>query len=343
MWWRGGPFSSYNNSMKPSALISLDHEQWDHKPSIKLQYRDQVDKFGNPRSEVRVIGARIGSDVEKVTPTSLARFVSRGQTWSPFVFNECPQWKRPRRVEALFKSCQVFALDFDNGESVEDVVAQAEALGLSFNLIHHSFSSTPEHFKLRGILFVEKEIVEFDTARLYSTALAHAFGGADKQCIDVARLYFGSRADSIVSVSSDSVVEVATLERIASSVGAERFLVKGERNVSKPDSTEWGDAKVQRSLLAGLTPSKRAYVKRKVLGILKDVEAFDGSKGSRYECVWRNASRLSRMPEVVGSAVYQWMLESIEKNPHFANWDWDASSVVMNAIEWSSTHADDPV
>jgi hypothetical protein len=80
-----------------------------------------------------------------------------------------------------------------------------------------------------------------------------------------------------------------------------------------------------------------------VLGILKDVEAFDGSKGSRYECVWRNASRLSRMPEVVGSAVYQWMLESIEKNPHFANWDWDASSVVMNAIEWSSTHADDPV
>lgn len=329
--------------MKTSALISLDHEQWDHKPSTKLQYKDQVDKFGNPRSEVRVIGARMGSDVEKVTPTSLARFVSRGQTWSPFVFNECPQWKRPRRIEALFKSCQVFALDFDDGESVEDIVAQAEALGLHFNLIHHSFSSTPEHPKLRGILFVEKEITDFDTARLYSVALAHAFGGADKQCIDVARLYFGSRADSVVSASSDSVVEVATLERIAGSVEAEKFLVKGERNVSKPDSTEWGDAKVQRSLLAGLSASKRSYVKRKVLGILKDVETFDGSKGSRYECVWRSASRLSRMPEVVGSAVYQWMLESIGKNSHFANWEWDAKSVVMNAIEWSSAHADDPV
>jgi hypothetical protein len=329
--------------MKTSALVSLDHEQWDHKPSTKLQYKDQVDKFGNPRSEVRVIGARLGSEIEKVTPTSLARFVSRGQTWSPFVFNECPQWKRPRRVEALFKSCQVFALDFDNGDSVDDVVARGEALGLHFNLIHHSFSSAPEHPKLRGILFVEKEIVEFETARLYSTALAHAFEGADKQCIDVARLYFGSRADSIVSVSSDSVVEVATLERIAKSVDAEKFLVKGERNVSKPDNTEWGDAKVQRALLAGLSASKRSYVKRKVLGILKDVESFDGSKGSRYECVWRNASRLSRMPEVVGSAVYQWMIESIEKNPYFSDWDWDAKSVVMNAIEWSSTHADDPV
>ena len=329
--------------MKPSALISLDYEQWDHKPSTKLQYKDQVDKFGNPRSEVRVIGARLGSEIEKATPTSLARFVSRGQTWSPFVFNECPQWKRPRRVEALFKGCQVMALDFDNGESVEAIVSQAEKLGLQFNLIHHSFSSTPEHPKLRGIMFVEREISDFETARLYSTALAHAFEGADKQCIDVARLYFGSRADSIVSVSSDSVVEIKTLEKIAESVEAEKFLVKGERNVSKPDNTEWGDAKVQRSLLAGLSASKRAYVKRKVLGILKDVETFDGSKGSRYECVWRNASRLSRMPEVVGSAVYQWMLESIEKNPYFSDWDWDAKSVVMNAIEWSSNHADDPV
>jgi len=325
------------------ALISLDHEQWDHKPSSKLQYRDQVDKFGAPRTEVRVIGARLGSSIEKVSPKSLARFVSRGQTWSPFVFNTCPQWKRPRRVEGLFKSCQIMALDFDNGESVGEINEQAKQLGLSFNLIHHSFSSTPDHPKLRGIFFLEEEITSFEKARLYSTALAHAFEGADKQCIDVARLYFGSRADSIVSARSDSQVKIATLEEIAKSTKAEKFLVKGERNISKPDNTEWGNAKTQRSILAGLSPSKRNYVKRKVLGILKDVEEFDGSKGSRYECVWRSASRLARMPEVVGSAVYQWMIESIEKNPYFANWDWDASGVVMNAIEWSSDHADDPV
>jgi hypothetical protein len=235
------------------------------------------------------------------------------------------------------------ALDFDNGESVNEINEQAKELGLQFNLIHHSFSSTPDHPKLRGIFFLEQEITLFEKARLYSIALAHAFEGADKQCIDVARLYFGSRADSIVSVRSDSVVKMATLEEIAESVGAEKFLVKGERNVSKPDNTEWGDAKTQRSILAGLSASKRAYVKRKVLGILKDIEEFDGSKGSRYECVWRSASRLARMPEVVGSAVYQWIMEAMEKNDHFVDWDWDASHVVMSAIEWSSNHADDPV
>lgn len=327
----------------PSALISLDSEQWNHKPSSKLQYRDQVDKFGNPRTEVRVIGARLGSEIEKVTPKSLARFVSRGQTWSPFVFQECPQWRRPRRIEALFKSCQVFALDFDNGESVEEITEQAGALGLRFNLIHHSFSSSPDHTKLRGIFFIEEEITSFEKARLYSTALAYAFPNADKQCIDVARLYFGAKADCLEVVNADSVVGVGELEKIAKNVSAEKFLVKSERNVTKPDEAEWGDAKVQRQILAGLSASKRSYVKRKALGILKDIESFDGSKGSRYECIWRSTSRLARMPELVGSAVYQWVIDSIEKNEYFNNWEWDASEVVMSAIEWSSAHSDDPV
>lgn len=327
---------------KISVSISLDSEQWDHKPSSKLQYGSEVDKFGNPKTEVRVIGARLGSSIQEVTPKSLARFISRGQTWSPFVFNVCPNWKRPRRVEGLFKSCQVFAIDFDNGESTEEIQLRASELGLKFSIIHHSFSSTPDYPKHRGIIFVDKEIVDFEQAKRISIGLAYAFDG-DKQCIDVARLYFGSVADSIISVEAEYFASVNELEKIAQTVNAEQYLTKSERNVAKPEGSEWGDSKLQRKILGELTASKRAYVKRKVLGILKDVESFDGSKGSRYECVWRSASRLARMPEVVGSAVYQWMMESIEKNPHFANWEWNAGNVVMSAIQWSSDHADDPV
>lgn len=324
------------------ALVSLDFEQFGHKPSAKLQYRGHVDKFGNPRTEVRVIGARLGSDIEKVTPKSLARFISRGQTWSPFVFQTCPQWKRPRRVEGLFKSCQVFALDFDNNERIDQIVGMANDFGFEFNIIHHSFSSTKAHQKLRAIAFMDSEVECFDKARLLSTGLAYGFE-ADTQCIDVARLYFGSKPDSIITVNNDSVVPVSVVEKIAKEVGAEQYVIKGERNISKPDNSEWGDAKIQREILAKLTPSKRTYVKKKVLGILKDIETFDGAKGSRYECVWRNSSRLSRMPEVVGSAVYQWVLDSVEKNPYFSDWEWDVKSVVMSAIEWSSCHADEPV
>jgi len=327
---------------KISASVSLDSEQWDHKPSSKLQYGSDVDKFGNPKTEVRVIGARLGSAIEEVTPKSLARFISRGQTWSPFVFNVCPNWKRPRRVEGLFKSCQVFAIDFDNGESTEEIQLRASELGLKFSIIHHSFSSTPDHPKHRGIIFTDREISDFETAKKISTGLAYAFDG-DKQCIDVARLYFGSIANSIISVETEYCASVDDLEKIAQAVNADQYLTKSERNVAKPEGSEWGDSKLQRKILGGLTASKRSYVKKKVLGILKDVETFDGKKGSRYECVWRNASRLARMPEVFGSAAYQWMIESIEKNPHFSDWEWDAGNVVMNAIQWSSDHADEPV
>lgn len=329
--------------MKISAFTSLDYEQWNHKPSSKLQYKDQMDKFGNPRSETKVIGARLGGVIEQVTPKSLARAISRGQTWSPFIFNICPQWKRPRRVEGLFKSCQVLALDFDNGESAEEIAEQAKNLNLEFNIIHHSFSSTSEHLKLRGVIFLGEEVTEFEKARLYSVALANAFPGADKQCIDVARLYFGSKIDSVIHVNSDVYAKLSVIEEIAKSTNAENFLVKSERNLMKSDDSEWGDSKTQRLILSKLSVKKRKYVTRKALGILSDIETFDGAKGSRYECVWKNASRLARMPELTGSAVYQWTLEAIQKNPIFANWDWDAEAVVMSAIEWSSSHADEPV
>lgn len=328
--------------MNNKVQISLDFEQWNHKPSMKLQYKNHTDKFGNPKSEVRVIGARLGSSIDEVTPKSLARYISRGQTWSPFVFNICPQWKRPRRVEELFKSCQVFALDFDNGETTEQIISKGEELGVEFAILHHSFSSTPEHQKHRAIIFTDKEVTNFEQARKISTGLAYAFD-ADKQCIDIARLYFGSVANSIIFVKAENVVPLKTLEEIADKFEAEKYLTKSERNVAKPKDTEWGDAKTQRLILSKLSTKKRSYVKRKILGILKDIEDFDGSKGSRYEVVWRSASRLARMPEVVGSAVYQWVNESIEKNDYFADWDHNPEQVVMSAIQWSSDHADDPV
>ena len=326
-----------------SIFVSLDEETWNHKPSTKLQYKDWVDKFGNPRNEVSVIGARLGSDIDKVSPTSLARAIAQGKTWSPFIFKECPHWKRPRRIETLFKSCQVFAIDFDNGESTQEIKERAEKLGIEFTIIHHSFSSTEEYPKHRGILFTEEKITDFEEAKRFSIALAYAFDG-DKQCIDVARLYFGSTPDSIIEVNKDAYVSIATLSNLAVKINADQYINKvAERGAEKPEATHWGDSVAQKNILHKLSKPKQIYIRKKVIGILKEVETFSGEKGSRYECVWRNTSRLARMPELVGSAVFQWMTDSIAKNPYFSDWEWDAESVVMNAIKWSIDHSDDPV
>lgn len=324
-----------------TATISLDHECWDRKPSNTLQYGTEVDKYGVAKTEIRVLGARLGTVVEDVTPKKLARVIISGQTWSPYVFSTCPDWGRRRRIEQLFEGCQVLGVDFDNGDSREEIVARAEAIGLHFNILHHSFSSSPEHPKFRGVFFLAEKIAVLDKAKLFSTAITHALQ-ADKACVDVARLYFGSTKESIVLFDNDSLTELDTLQAVSDAVGAEKYMTT-RQSVPKEHDPDWGTISDQRKIWLALSPGKREFVKRKILGILREIESFDGSEGSRYECVWRKTSRIARMPETVGNVVKEWVLERIKNNPYFDDWDKNAEEIVCNAIAWSFEHAEPPV
>jgi hypothetical protein len=324
------------------ALISLDHERWDRKPSTTLQYKNEVDKYGNPKTEARVLGARLGTDTREVDVKGLAKVIVQGQTWSPYVFNVCPDWRRRRRVEGLFSSCQVMGVDYDNGDSIEEVIATAEQMGVHFNILHHSFSSTPEHPKLRGIIFLDEEITDLTKAKVLSTGLTYALGG-DKVCVDVARIYYGSHANSVIRFDDKATTSLATLQSIADSAEAAKYVVSRVATPKEHDP-DWGTLADQRRLWARLTPGKREFVKRKILGILREIESFDGSDGtSRYQCVWKRTSRIARMPETVGNVVREWVLERVSNNPYFADWDKDADEIVRNAIAWSFEHAEPPV
>ena len=324
------------------ATISLDYEHWDHKPSTTLQYKGQCDKYGNPKTEVRVLGSRLGTETAEVNPKGLAKAIVQGRTWSPFVFDVCPDWKRRRRVEGLFHSCQVLGVDYDDGDSMEEIITQASQLGIKFNILHHSFSSTPEHPKFRGIIFLSEEITDLKKAKLLATGLAHALGG-DTSCVDTARMYFGSTPDSVVYLDNGIVTEVKELKKIADSVEAVKHITS-YTPVPKDHDPDWGTIEDQRKIWNKLTPGKRSFVKRKILGILREIEQFDGSNGgSRYECVWKRTSRIARMPETVGNVVREWVLERIGNNPYFDDWDKDADSIVRNAIAWSFDHSEPPV
>lgn len=328
--------------MPASAQVSLDFEHWDHKPSITLQYRKEKDKYGNPKTEARVLGSRLGTDTAEVTPKQLAKAIMNGQTWSPFVFGVCPDWRRRRRVEGLFVSCQVLAVDYDAGDSVEEVVTQASQLGVKFNILHHSFSSTPEHPKLRGIVFLDSEVTDLETAKLLSTGFAYSLGG-DRSCVDTARMYYGSHPESIIHLDNDSTTPLDKLLSLAESVNASQYVAK-RNHVPRDHDPDWGTLEDQRLIWNKLPAGKRQYVKRKMLGILREIEAFDGSDGtSRYECVWKRTSRIARMPETVGNVVYQWVMERIKNNPYFDDWDKDADAIVRSAIAWSFEHSEPPV
>lgn len=333
--------------MAKTFTISIDYEQFDHKPSSKLQYKDVVDKFGNPRTEASVIGARLGSEIETLNLTKLAKKISRGQTWSPYVFNVCPDWRRRRRLEGLFASCEVFALDFDNNETVDNILSKANSLGVEISLIHTSFSSSAEYLKHRAIILTSDPITDFELTKKISIGLAYAFD-SDKACVDTARLYYGSTPQSIVYINKEVVNMITTLEKIADDVDATKYLTKQKLCQSKPDEAIWGNSQIQKEIWDKLPKNKLNSIKRKVRGLLLNIKNYKQPSqtttgGSRYECVWKTTSAIARMPEITGAACHEWVMAALQSNSAFDNWDKDADAVVRSAIEWSANHADDPI
>jgi hypothetical protein len=321
--------------------VSTDWEKWQSKPNPDKQYDGQVDKYGNIRTETRVLGSRLGCVVESLNPVLLAELITSGRTWSPFTFNTCPSWGRRRRIEDLFEQCQILAVDFDDGRTVEEITQAAAALGLTFTILHHSFSSTPEHTKLRGIFFLDEKIDDFALAKTYSTGLAYALGG-DRVCVDVARMYFGSTANSVVIINPEQTTSLELVKKITSTQSIPRPVQQSKLSV--PKDVGWGSPEEQQRLFDGLTKSKKAFIRAKVNAILLEVQNFVQGQGkSRYECVWRNTSRLARMPELTGYQVHLWVAYSVSINDAFADWDKDPDKVIMSAIDWSNKHADEPL
>jgi hypothetical protein len=321
--------------------VSVDYEQFDHKPSAKLQYKNKKDKFGNPRTEISVIGSRLGTEIKELSVSKLAACIAKGQTWSPYTFKECPDWKRRRRLEGLFESCQVYALDFDNGEKLEELIDKTTSLGLTPNIVHESFSSTLDYPKFRFIFVGSEVITDFSQAKKYATALAIAFN-SDKSCVDTARLYFGSTPESVKLVSSDPQVSTEFLEKLSKKTKA--HLLNSTQKRDEHKDVEWGDAQLQRSIFSKLPRKKLNLVKSKIKTLLFVIENYSGDTGeSRYNILWKHTSKIARMPEVTGLACYEWVMDALGKNPYYASWDYNASCVVTNAIEWSFMHADDPM
>lgn len=324
------------------AKISLDWECWPSKPSTTLQYNDAVDKYGNPRTQTRVIGARLGSVIQEVSPKDLARYIAMGRTWSPFTFKECPHWGRPRRLEGLFDQCQILGVDFDDGRSVDDIVNAARGFGITYTLIHHSFSSTPAHPKLRGVIFMDQPLDDFDRTRTLSTGLAYLLDG-DKSCVDVARMFYGSTSESVISLQPGHCTPVSLLESLTKGVDIPRIRTT-TLNKPKEDGEGWGSMGEQKKSWAMLSKSQKAFILAKLNGVRKELNEFKGQGGrSRYDCVWRNASRLARMPELMGSTVYDMVYDCVTHNKYFDDWDKDPEAVIKSAIEWSFNHADERV
>lgn len=92
-----------------------------------------------------------------------------------------------------FISQEVFALDFDDGLTIDEALSRCEKLNLPPAFGYTSFSHKPEHHKFRLVFRCNKVVTDVATRDKIQLSLMAAFPECDIKCKDISRLFFGGR------------------------------------------------------------------------------------------------------------------------------------------------------
>ena len=120
------------------------------------------------------------------TPTELAKLLTypNGMSFSPSIFNGS-------RKDANWKSQSVYALDFDDGITPDEIYNRCEEHNLIPNIAYNSFSNTEEKRKFRFIFFLDEVITDKEESKRISLSLMCLFPESDKACKDFSRFFYG--------------------------------------------------------------------------------------------------------------------------------------------------------
>lgn len=149
------------------------------------------------------------NNVVEVTIREFANLVTQpnGYTWCPATF------KDNKRSNNNWLQQSIFALDFDSGISISDVVCKLQSVNINPNIVYTSFSDTPELRKFRVVLFVDKVIDNSTEAKLMQLKLMYLFDSSvDIACKDYARMFFGGKELVMISEELNSVDVINKLD-----------------------------------------------------------------------------------------------------------------------------------
>ena len=100
-----------------------------------------------------------------------------------------------RRKEVCWTSQDLLVLDFDDGIDEKTILIRCKELNIKPFWLYDSFSSTSRHKKFRLLFRIDKTITDFRIAKLLINALMAIFPECDKQCSDMARLFWGTKKE----------------------------------------------------------------------------------------------------------------------------------------------------
>lgn len=133
----------------------------------------------------------------ELTPGEIASRIRAGYAIAP----QCDG----RRKRENFRLAQHIGIDLDEGDRVWDDLLQMPLVDQHAAIVHTTASHTPEHPRYR-VLFLLSEPIRDPAVYTHAVrCFLKAFGTADKQCKDAARMFFGAAGCSLL-LMPDNVI-----------------------------------------------------------------------------------------------------------------------------------------
>lgn len=169
------------------------------KDTIVKTYTNKAGKLVKV-TEVGAESIALTKNPVELTPEVFVEKVLYGHTWTLAYFFKDEDGK-VHRTKKCWHSQSLFALDFDDGITPEEVIARCKKYGLDIFFVYASFSDTPELRKFRVVFIMDEPVTDFRDAVTATLALMKLFPECDEQCKDPNRFYYGGKA--IIPICDD--------------------------------------------------------------------------------------------------------------------------------------------
>jgi hypothetical protein len=189
-----------NNSIKEQDIISsvsmFKEVNFSHTESVLINEYVKInldikEYSSKPAGyEIGVISKRIVDHPTEISIEELSKEIVKGKTFTPACFKTIN--REQKRSNDYWASQQVFALDFDQGltidEALKDKFFQTNAA-----FLYTTFSHTEEHHKFRIVFVLDEEVKIYKDFESVMNKLLELYPYADNACKDGSRLFFGGK------------------------------------------------------------------------------------------------------------------------------------------------------
>lgn len=314
--------------------LCIDHQHFTKKPSnIPLPTL----LWNKPDTEILQITRRISSTAQYITLDELSQAVENGQTICPYIHSIPKGWNKPSRREEFFQSMNAIIMDFDsNVEDIEVIINKIRTINLDFSLIHKSFSYTPQTPKYRGIILLNQPIIDATIAKATNLFIKEYFQGqSDPACSDLSRIFFGGGKNSVIYKSLYTCNEndlKHLYEPYLTSVKSKFKSNSAHYNEYVYDKDSCTSLQTMQDNFSQITKDTRDLIIYKINIELDSIRTYSGKYSNRYMVLFNAARILAQIPILPGNLIHQWLIEAVNKNRYYSDYDKDVNYIINSGI-----------